>query len=96
MNVQEVKRQIRLTEWAAQIEDRKQSGLTVKQWREENGIHKKTYYNRMKRVREELKETPETSKSLHLTAQSSCGGSLMPRLPETPTHTSAHSNGRCP
>ena len=41
MKVQEVKRQIRLMEWAAQIEDRKQSGLTVKQWREENGIHKK-------------------------------------------------------
>ena len=56
MNVQEAKRRVRLQEWAKQINDCKQSGSTVAQWCAENGIHKKTYYNRMKRVREELLE----------------------------------------
>jgi len=54
MNVQEVKRQVRLREWAEQINDCKQSGLTVKAWCKENGVYIKTYYNRMKKVREEL------------------------------------------
>jgi len=54
IKVQEVKRQMRLREWAGQISDCKQSGSTVRQWCEENGIGLKTYYNRMKRVREEL------------------------------------------
>ena len=54
MRAQEVKQQVRLREWAEQINACKQSRLTVKQWCKENGIHIKTYYNRMKRVREEL------------------------------------------
>jgi len=89
MKVQEVKRQIRLREWAAQIENCKQSGLTVRQWCEENGIHKKTYYNRMKRVREELLETLETSgKSLKLSEQNNSVGSRKQTQLEVPAFVS--------
>jgi len=84
MKAQEVKRQIRLREWAAQIEDCRQSGLTVNQWCAENGIHKKTYYNRMKRVREELLETMETGKSLQLPGQNTCVGRQIAKRSEMP------------
>ena len=46
-----VKQQIRLNEWADQIRDRIQSGMTVDQWCEANDINPKTYYYRLKRVR---------------------------------------------
>ena len=54
MRVQEVKRAVQLQEWAAQIQAREKSGLTVKQWCAENGPSLKTYYYRQHRVREEL------------------------------------------
>ena len=66
MKVQEVKRQMRLREWAEQINRCKRSGLTVRQWCKDNGIHIKTYYNRMKRVREELLDTLETENGSQL------------------------------
>jgi len=66
MRVQEVKRQILVQEWAEQINERKQSGLTVKQWCNENGIHIKTYYNRMKRVREEFLDNMDTESALQV------------------------------
>ena len=60
MKVQTVKRKIRLQEWAEQIADSKQSGKTVQQWCKEKGINRKTYYNRVKVVREEMLELVET------------------------------------
>ena len=54
MKVQELKQNLLLQEWAAQIKAREASGMTVKQWCAENGPSLKTYYYRQKRVREEL------------------------------------------
>ena len=54
MKVQELKQNLLLQEWAAQIKAREESGMTVKQWCAENGPCLKTYYYRQKRVREEL------------------------------------------
>ena len=48
-----VKQEIRLQEWAAQIEAQQASGMTVQQWCAENGIKEKTYYYRLRRVREQ-------------------------------------------
>jgi hypothetical protein len=59
MNVQETKRRVRLLEWAEQINECRQSGLTVRKWCDKNGVFIKTYYNRMKRVREELLDSIE-------------------------------------
>jgi len=88
VKVQEVKRQIRLREWAAQIENCKQSGLTVSQWCEENGIHKKTYYNRMKRVREELLEAMEPGKALQLIEHGGSSGNRAQAPSEMPAFVS--------
>ena len=66
MKVQEVKEKIRLQEWATQIKAREESGLTVKQWCAKNGPSPKTYYNRQKRVREELLESMAPGNALEL------------------------------
>ena len=54
MDVQETVQKIRKQEWIKQISECRQSGLTVPQWCEQNGVKIKTYYYRMRRVREEL------------------------------------------
>jgi len=66
MKVQEVKEKIRLQEWAAQIKAREESGMTVRQWCAKNGPSLKTYYNRQKRVREELLESMTSGNALQL------------------------------
>jgi hypothetical protein len=48
-----------MQEWAIQINACKQSGKTVQKWCEENGINAKTFYNRMRVVREEMLEIAE-------------------------------------
>ena len=47
-----VKQELRLQEWSAQIEAQQSSGLTVQKWCEENGLSTKTYYYRLRRLRE--------------------------------------------
>jgi len=59
MKDQEAKEQIKLRGWAMQIDACNRSGLTVKQWCEENGVAIKTYYYHVKRVREEMLNTIE-------------------------------------
>ena len=50
--ISEVKQEIRLREWSEQIERQQSSGMSVEQWCVENGIKPKTYYYRLRRVRE--------------------------------------------
>ena len=47
-----VKEEVRLRDWAAQIEAQKASGMTVQRWCEENGIKPKTYYYHLRKLRE--------------------------------------------
>jgi len=53
MTAQKLATQIRLQEWARQIEERERSGASVREWCEENGVGIKNYYYRKRRVREE-------------------------------------------
>jgi hypothetical protein len=53
MKVQEEKEKLRLQEWSGQIKAREESGMSVKDWCAANGPSAKTYYIRLKRVREE-------------------------------------------
>ena len=53
MKTQELKRKLQYQKWAAQIKEREESGLSVKEWCAEKGINTKTYYNRVRIVREE-------------------------------------------
>ena len=48
-----VKQDVRLREWAEQLEAQQASGLTVPQWCAENGIKTKSFYYRLRRVREQ-------------------------------------------
>ena len=43
-----VKQDVRLREWAEQLEAQQASGLTVQQWCAENGIKTKSFYYRLR------------------------------------------------
>ena len=47
-----VKKEIKLAEWAEMVKMRNASGLTVSEWCRQNGINLKTYYYRLKRMRQ--------------------------------------------
>ena len=74
MRVQAAKRMIMLREWATQINEREESGMSVRQWCVENGLKEKTYYYRQKQVREELLEALVTENAIQLPVQSNCLG----------------------
>jgi hypothetical protein len=59
LKVQDVKRKLQLQEWASQINEQKQSGMTVHKWCEANGLGYKNFYYRMRKVQEELLEALE-------------------------------------
>ena len=50
--IAKVKKEIKLAQWAEMVRQRNESGLTVTDWCKENGINLKTYYYRLKRVRQ--------------------------------------------
>ena len=52
-----VKQQMKLREWAEQIEARRASGMTVQSWCAENGLNVKTYYYHLRKVREQCVES---------------------------------------
>ena len=64
-----VKQEIRLQEWAAQIEAQQASGKTVQQWCAEKGIKDKTYYYRLRRVREQCVDSVPAIVSVPLPQQ---------------------------
>ena len=48
-----VKHEVQIREWTAQVKAQQASGLRVKEFCSANGINPKTYYYRLRRVREE-------------------------------------------
>lgn len=50
--IAKVKKEIKLAQWMEMIRQRNESGLSVTEWCKENGINIKTYYYRLKRVRQ--------------------------------------------
>ncbi len=60
-----VKQQVRLENWAAEMESCAASGLTVQQWCRENGMSAKTYYYHLRKVRESIIESEPTIVSLN-------------------------------
>ena len=52
-----VKKQVRLENWAAEVESCAASGLTVQQWCRESGMSPKTYYYHLRKVRESIIES---------------------------------------
>ena len=54
--IMEIKNKIRISEWSDMVRTCRSSGLTVQQWCNSNGINIKTYYYRLRKVREALCE----------------------------------------
>ena len=65
-----VKQEMRLQEWSAQIEAQQASGQTVQQWCAENGINLKTYYYRLRKVREQFLNSSPAIVPLNMPQQS--------------------------
>jgi len=72
---------IRLERWAAQMNECRQSGLSVRQWCEENSVNMKTYYNRMAKVREAMLEDIETGSYEKAFNKSGLGMNKIPTCP---------------
>ena len=47
-----MKKEAKLAQWAEMVRQRNESGLTVTDWCRQNGINLKTYYYRLKRIRQ--------------------------------------------
>ena len=47
-----IRRQVRLSQWGAMVREREESGLSVQAYCEQAGISAKTYYYRLRRLRE--------------------------------------------
>ena len=54
--IMEIKNNVRISEWSDMVRACRSSGLTVQQWCNSNGINIKTYYYRLRKVREALCE----------------------------------------
>ena len=54
--IRTVKRQLMLEEWEKQVVDCRSSGMAVKEWCRQNGVNDKTYYYRLRQVREKRLE----------------------------------------
>ena len=51
-----VKNQVQKAEWAARIQQCRESGLTVSEWCRQNSINPKTYYYHLRKIRKEICE----------------------------------------
>ena len=51
-----VKRDVQLSEWQRQIQERQEQGVTVDEWCISLGISKGTYYHRLRKVREYMRQ----------------------------------------
>ncbi len=54
--ISKVKHEMHLQQWSAEIQECKESGLTVGKWCSEKGIKPKTYYYHLKQVRDSMIE----------------------------------------
>ena len=54
--IMEIRRQVRLSQWGAMVRERVESGLRVQAYCEQVGIAAKTYYYRLRRLREAVGE----------------------------------------
>lgn len=66
-----VKQEVKLREWAEQIRAQQESGMTVTAFCAENGINLKTYYYRLRKVREQCMEAAPAIVPVAIPKQSS-------------------------
>ena len=52
MKISEVKQEYQLQEWSGMLRQRKESGLSVKEWCQERGLAEHIYYYRLRKLRQ--------------------------------------------
>ena len=52
MKISEVKQEYQLQEWSGMLRQRKESGLSVKEWCREQGLAEHIYYYRLRKLRQ--------------------------------------------
>ena len=57
--IQKIKKEVRRKEWAEQVRECQNSGLSVREWCQQNGINVYTYYRRLRKFRNELLDQAE-------------------------------------
>ncbi|MCL1984919.1 MAG: hypothetical protein FWG59_00525 [Betaproteobacteria bacterium] len=67
MKVQTTNKILQIQAWAAQVVAFKQSGKTVRQWCQENGVARKSFYYHRKRVQEEILDAIDTGNAIQMT-----------------------------
>lgn len=66
VNISEVKQEYQLQEWSGMLRQRKESGLSVKQWCQERGLAEHIYYYRLRKLRQAACTALEQAQPLQL------------------------------
>lgn len=64
MEISEVKCEYQLQQWSKMVQERSESGLTVKDWCETRGLTEYTYYYRLRKIRQAACNVLEQAQSV--------------------------------
>ena len=66
MKISEIKQEYQLQEWSGMLRQRKESGLSVKEWSQEQGLAEHIYYYRLRKLRQAACTALEQAQPLQL------------------------------
>ena len=66
MKIRDMKQEYQLQEWSGMFRERKESGLSVKEWCRERGLAEHVYYYRLRKLRQAACTALEQTQSLQL------------------------------
>ena len=78
MKISEVKREFQLQQWRGMVQERMESGLSVRAWCAERGITEHAYYYRLRQIREVACQALESAQTVQLAE--------VPLAPKEPQH----------
>ena len=84
METKEMTRQVRLKHWAGVMQERAESGQTIRQWCKERGMQEKTYFYWQRKLREVACEHLDKQEPTQPTTELSIQGFAEVRLIEPP------------
>ena len=84
METKEMPREVRLKHWAGVIQERTESGQTIRQWCKERGMQEKTYFYWQRKLRESACEHLEKQEPPQSATELSIQGFAEVRLIEPP------------
>ena len=66
MKISKVKQEYQLQEWSGMLREQKESGLSVKEWCQEQGLAEHIYYYRLRKLRQAACTALEQAKPVQL------------------------------